>query len=62
MESPRQLAGKPWKNNVSAVRLTVVTGAESREPLKSYNVQNSLEIIGKQPLADCKQCIMHSYL
>ena len=45
MESPWQLTGEPWENNVSAVRLTVFTGAGSRAPLKSYDFPDLWKIL-----------------
>ncbi len=44
IESPWQPLGKPWDNKVSAVRLTVFTGAGSRASLKPVRF---LGIIGK---------------
>jgi len=47
MECPWQPCGKPWENNVSAVRLTVSTGAGSRQPLESYSFPELLKFLGK---------------
>ena len=52
MESLWQLSVNHWENNVSAVRLTVFTGAGSGEPLNSYSFLELVEAVRKTSLCE----------